>query len=1498
MKKLLKLKKIFFVAFCMLFLVSIVFYFTNTKVNYGKVNPYNALTYNSNNEKTKVNLFDDTDMVKETLTNEKEQENLKVTLSDESDKKSSKVALADNSTNKENNKIVFDPTINENKVVYLSDIPYSKGQTAWGNIALDKTQDNASLTMKVNDYTILIKKGIWAHATSTLEYDISNYKDYAYFTVFYGLNSTSNNNGNGVKFYIYTSEDGKTWTLRTEENPTAIKSSNNAIHAKIDIRNANYIRLYAHDNGSNGNDHAVWGDAKLIKEDYNENLMTTVEEYDEIIKASYERGAVKDELKLTLLQRDFIKKVGQYQLRNFLEEDPKNKETLEWFLNNEEALRLWTVGGTPNGTYLRALQVLSNVYHAHKDDLENEELTPNGTKYKDLYLKMMLSLSLSHSTNVGLWIGGGSKLSDAVTRYEIYKQMHLDGKLASNAMFESYTIEEMRGVMITNIDDEEILWLRDYSEKKFSNLVDRFNPFKYIKYTTGYGYYRPQYYSQENYAKWDAKYELSKYNITYQARAPKLWIVFEEGAVCGGLSKTAANLYGVWGYPARVVGQPQHAAYIYLYNAGSGNYAWQLSYSVASTAWAATDGGGRMPNGWGSGWSSGAASRGSYHFLSQQAQNEYDKYEKAELILLQADVFKNDKEKLEQIYRDALDEEIINFDAWVGVISLYNADTSKTQEERIALAEEIAEVMAYHPLPMYDLTKLIGTKITTPEYLGKMMMLQEQTLRKATKATGANTLYYKEVPVVANAILGVVDSSIGNFSFNGANAGKIILSRQLQSAQVTWSYSLDGGNTWKECYEHSAQLTAEEIASINVNDDIKIHISGLPMTDTNIYTIDITKRTFPSGVISINDEENRILNATSDMEWTLDPNGEWNSFASTNPVFNGNKRVYVRVTAAGTQVASDPVYFTFKENNSDDTKWYIQSKNLQVVEVNATGAGNFNNVLDGNVNTYWRSKNGIMPAYLTIKLDQPRYISGLDYVPDKNAKYLTFIPYGRARNVKIYVSMDNQNWELAASKNNIGDNDNLKHIDFPEPKKALYVKFECESVYDGEFNLLAVSVIKLYENVIVNETPRAEVNYNITTPTNKDVTAELINITRPIRVTNNDGKLTHTFTENGEFTFEFVDEQGNQGSTTARVDWIDKTPPQANVEFSTTEPTNEDVVATITFDKENITILSKDVQIAENPVDKSKTITFEANASYEIEFADSLGNIGTKTIAVDWIDREAPTASFEYSTIHLTDQPVTVKLLPSEEVTVLNNNGEMTYTFETNGTFTFEFVDTAGNHGTATATVNWISKVPEYTVIYSTQEKTDQDVIVTLEIEEGYTIINNNGMNTYTFTENGEFTFEYVDGNGTRGIIPVRVDWIDKNSSEDGEITSSQYEIDGNIIRNIPLNLEINEFMKNINSNQEVIIKDKYQNVLSGTAKIGTGMKAYVGNKVYTFVVKADLDGNGKLTLNDLAKMCLHCIEKETLTGEYLEAADLDNNNKITVTDLAKIRLLLIGKSE
>ena len=230
------------------------------------------------------------------------------------------------------------------------------------------------------------------------------------------------------------------------------------------------------------------------------------------------------------------------------------------------------------------------------------------------------------------------------------------------------------------------------------------------------------------------------------------------------------------------------------------------------------------------------------------------------------------------------------------------------------------------------------------------------------------------------------------------------------------------------------------------------------------------------------------------------------------------------------------------------------------------------------------------------------------------------------------------------------------------------------------------------------------------------------------------------------------------------------------------------------------------------------------------------------------------------------------------------------------GEFTFEYVDRAGHRGSTIAKVDWIDKVkPQATLSYDITENTGSDVTVTITFDkENVTITNNDGKNTYTFNRNGEFTFEFVDEAGNANSITAEVTWIEKN----GEITSEEYEITGNIIRKVPLNLEVNEFMKHIQADQEVIIKDKNDNIIEGTAKIGTGMKAYVGDNVYTFIVRADIDGNGTVNLTDLAKLCLHYIDKEILVGEYLEAADIDNNNKVTITDLARMQLLLVGKSE
>lgn len=1396
---------------------------------------------------------------------------------------------------------VLNTTNKDNEVIYLSDIPFQKAEVGWKTIGLDKTNDNASLIMKIDNSSAVVKKGIWAHATSTVEYDISKYKDYDYFTTYYGLNTSAGNTGNGVKFYIYTSEDGKTWTLRTEENPAPLKGVNNAIRVKIDIKDVNYIRLYANDNGSNASDHAVWGDAKLVKEGYSDNVMMTVEEFDKIIKEHYQSGAVEDDLKLFLLQRNFIKNFGQYQLRSFLENDPKNYETLDWFLNNEEALRLWTVGGKPSGSYEKSLQILSNLYHAHKEDLANENITALGTKYKDLYLRMMLSLSLTHAGSVGLWTDIRQQ-SNALKRYEIYKQMHLDG-LLDNAMFESYTIDEMRGVMANNIDDEEILWLHDYS-KKFSTTAERFNPYKYINYTLNYGYYRPKYYSQENYAMWDKKYNLSKYNVPYKAGSPKLWIVFEEGAVCGGLSKTACNLYGVWGYSARVVGQPGHAAYVYLYNAGGGKYAWQLANSVASTGWANTTGAGY--NGWGNRYATnnGNIKTGSYLLLSQEAQNEYEKYEKSQLILLLEDVYKNDKKKLEQVYRDTLKEEIINLDAWIGLVNLYIADSTKTEAQLIELAEEISEVYTYHPLPMYDLTRRIGSKIVSPGYRSRLMMLQDETLRKATKATGKETIYHKEVPVIANALLGVVDSRIATFSFDGANAGKIVLSKQLQSAQVSWKYSLDGGKNWTDCFEHSAQLTDKQLKSITAENDIKIHITGLPMTEENIYTIDILKGVFPSNTVSIDDLENRIMGATNKMEWTLDPNGEWNSFADTNPIFKGDVKVYIRMIATGIYTMSNQVYYTFTTNTLSESHRYIPRSNLKVIDVSGTSGGNKDYIIDGDLNTAWHSyynKNNLgqkyIASYATIELDKPRYVSELDYVPHASAtSSLGNYPAGKASRLDIYVSMDGKNWELAASKSNLGNNNNLKKITFDTPIYAKYVRINCPSVYEAGLQyFFSISVINLYEDPSASEVPTADVNYNIINKTNKNVVAELVDENRPITVTNNGGKTTYTFTKNGEFTFEFVDRNGNKGTATAKVDWIDKNPPKVEVTFNTTEITNENVVATLTFDKK-VTILSEDVQVSENPVDKSKTITFLENETFELKFADELGNIGSKTITVDWIDTEAPTAEFEFNTTHLTDGNVIATLKPSEEVTVINNSGKITYTFTENGEFTFEFLDRAGNKGTATVYVDWIAKLPKYEIKYSIKSLTNQDVKVTLELEEGYRIFNNNANKEYIFTENGTFNYHYKDKNGYDGVIPVTVDWIDKEAPT-GEF---EYSINKWTNKNVTVTLKPSEEVTIINNDGKTTytfsengeftfeLVDKVGNKGTATAKVDwidkvapTATIEYSTKESTEGPVIATIKPSEEVTINNnKGKTTYTFTENGEFTFEFADRA----GNKGTVT--------------
>lgn len=150
------------------------------------------------------------------------------------------------------------------------------------------------------------------------------------------------------------------------------------------------------------------------------------------------------------------------------------------------------------------------------------------------------------------------------------------------------------------------------------------------------------------------------------------------------------------------------------------------------------------------------------------------------------------------------------------------------------------------------------------------------------------------------------------------------------------------------------------------------------------------------------------------------------------------------------------------------------------------------------------------------------------------------------------------------------------------------------------------------------------------------------------------------------------------------------------------------------------------------------------------------------TLSIDEAYIEPPVPTIIYSKTEQTNENVTATIFFNKEgVKILNNDGKNTYDFTQNGEFTFEYEDENGNIGKATAKVENIDK--EIPVGIISFDNTDEGVVATISFnKEGVTILNNDGKNTYNFTQNGEFTFEFVDKAGNKGKAIAKVTSIEK----------------------------------------------------------------------------------------------------------------------------------------
>ncbi len=192
---------------------------------------------------------------------------------------------------------------------------------------------------------------------------------------------------------------------------------------------------------------------------------------------------------------------------------------------------------------------------------------------------------------------------------------------------------------------------------------------------------------------------------------------------------------------------------------------------------------------------------------------------------------------------------------------------------------------------------------------------------------------------------------------------------------------------------------------------------------------------------------------------------------------------------------------------------------------------------------------------------------------------------------------------------------------------------------------------KFVVEVVDKTPPSAQVSYNPEDITNSFVT---VTITTNEKVQQIEGWtidetqtiLTKIYTKNEEETVTITDLVGNINTVEVKVSNIDKTPIEANVKYSTTLLTNNDVTVIITLNKKVQEIEGWNLSEDGNQLSKIYTL----NSEEEIEIKDLAGNTKKLKINISNIDKVAPIAQVSYNTTSETNKNVVATITANEEI--------------------------------------------------------------------------------------------------------------------------------------------------------------------------------------------------------------------------------------------------------
>ena len=343
---------------------------------------------------------------------------------------------------------------------------------------------------------------------------------------------------------------------------------------------------------------------------------------------------------------------------------------------------------------------------------------------------------------------------------------------------------------------------------------------------------------------------------------------------------------------------------------------------------------------------------------------------------------------------------------------------------------------------------------------------------------------------------------------------------------------------------------------------------------------------------------------------TMDNAGNYNEFLV--PVSNINKKPEISITSSSTsEWSKEDVFIDIDSSNS--VKQYIN--------------GTFSNGSNISGTTF---PNYISYAGKKFKISgEVKLVSYTESVLSKNTEFLVRFQYD-TKGKNDYTYTVGRSWPTIA------------RIPVNKIIEDGVVPFEIEYTIPSDYSNNLKPWVDLNLNGYYGQEIRVS-PVNIKFEIEDDSDFAISSITLPDGTIINGGSYQDTISEDGihNLTYSATDNRGDSASKTITIK-IDKTAPTLDLNYNT-NPTNQNIVVNITASDATSGVKRIKLPNGNYITNSNSTYTISGDGEYTFECEDVAGNITTKTITINNIDKEKPSVVIDKNN-NWTNKPVQINI--------------------------------------------------------------------------------------------------------------------------------------------------------------------------------------------------------------------------------------------------------------